>query len=68
MPFDFPFVFKFNWGGEGDTVFLIKSPGAFEEILQKAIEKAKKNGFEWNYWIGWYFDLGNDGGIESKIY
>jgi len=47
MPFDFPFVFKFDWGGEGDTVFLIKSPGAFEEILQKAIayENPYQKGF-----------------------
>ena len=47
MPFDFPFVFKFDWGGEGDTVFLIKSPGAFEEILQKVIayENPYQKGF-----------------------
>lgn len=32
----FPFVFKFNWGGEGDTVFLLKSPGELEKTLQLA--------------------------------
>jgi ribosomal protein S6--L-glutamate ligase len=36
MPLTFPFVFKFDWGGEGDTVFLIKSSGAFKQILHKA--------------------------------
>jgi ribosomal protein S6--L-glutamate ligase len=37
-PFEFPFVFKFSWGGEGDTVFLIDSPQAFLAVLQKAVD------------------------------
>ena len=43
----FPFVFKFDWGGEGDNVFLINSAGEFEEILEKAAayEKTGQAGF-----------------------
>lgn len=37
IPYDFPFVFKFNWGGEGDTVFLIKSYADLQDILQRAV-------------------------------
>ena len=46
-PFDFPFVFKFDWGGEGDNVFLLKSPEDFQRIMQAAIkfEKSGQNGF-----------------------
>ena len=57
MPFDFPFVFKFNWGGEGDTVFLIKSPGAFEEILQKVI--AYENPYQKGFLIQEYIPAKN---------
>ncbi len=39
-----------------------------KEILDKSLKKARENGFIWKYWDHWYFDLGNDGGIESKIY
>lgn len=42
-PFNYPFVFKFDWGGEGDTVFLIQSEGAFHEVLQKAAEFERHN-------------------------
>jgi ribosomal protein S6--L-glutamate ligase len=35
--FPFPFVFKFDWGGEGDNVFLVKSPFDFKEMIKKAI-------------------------------
>lgn len=34
--FNFPFVFKFDWGGEGYQVYLIKSAQEFEDILQTA--------------------------------
>ena len=34
--FSFPFVFKFDWGGEGYQVYLIKSAQEFEDILQIA--------------------------------
>ncbi len=45
--FTYPFVFKFNWGGEGHTVFLIKSNEEFQNILQKAtvFEKTGQSGF-----------------------
>ncbi len=38
-PLPFPFVFKFDWGGEGQSVFLIKTDS---ELLQ-ALEKTKYN-------------------------
>jgi ribosomal protein S6--L-glutamate ligase len=46
-PFNPPFVFKFNWGGEGETVFCIHSWDAFETILEKSIlyEKSGQYGF-----------------------
>jgi ribosomal protein S6--L-glutamate ligase len=34
--FDFPFVFKFDWGGEGYQVYLIRSVSEFKDILQTA--------------------------------
>jgi len=45
--FDFPFVFKFDWGGEGDYVFLIKSPEDFLTVMQTArkFEKSGQKGF-----------------------
>ncbi len=36
-PFELPFVFKFNWGGEGETVFCLKSREAVEKTLKNAI-------------------------------
>jgi ribosomal protein S6--L-glutamate ligase len=46
-PFGLPFVFKFDWGGEGDTVYLIDSEEAFREVLAKArdFENAGQAGF-----------------------
>jgi len=38
LPFDFPFVFKFDWGGEGDTVYLINSRTQAHDVINKAIE------------------------------
>ncbi len=45
--FDFPFVFKFDWGGEGDHVYLIKSSEEFINVLQMAniFEKSRQTGF-----------------------
>lgn len=45
--FRFPFVFKFNWGGEGDTVFLIRSEVEFDRVLHKAFvyEQTGQAGF-----------------------
>ncbi len=47
LPFEFPFVFKFDWGGEGKTVFLVKSGPELLDILQKAtsFEKGGHFGF-----------------------
>ena len=42
-----PLVFKFDWGGEGDTVFLVQSPGELEELLQHTArcEASGQSGF-----------------------
>ena len=34
-PLESPFVFKFNWGGEGETVFLVRDNKDFDQYLQK---------------------------------
>jgi ribosomal protein S6--L-glutamate ligase len=43
----YPFVFKLDWGGEGETVFLIKSEDDFSSILEKTagFEKSGQSGF-----------------------
>ena len=43
----FPLVFKFDWGGEGDHVFLINSPDELDRVLQTAadFEKGGRSGF-----------------------
>ena len=45
--FSFPVVFKFNWGGEGETVFLIRNPADLERRIQNAelFEKNHQKGF-----------------------
>jgi ribosomal protein S6--L-glutamate ligase len=45
--FDFPFVFKFDWGGDGDHVYLIKSVENFSKVLQAAreFENSGQKGF-----------------------
>jgi ribosomal protein S6--L-glutamate ligase len=45
--FDFPFVFKFDWGGEGDHVYLIQSAEDFSKVLQIAgkYENSGQKGF-----------------------
>jgi ribosomal protein S6--L-glutamate ligase len=42
-----PLVFKFDWGGEGDTVFLAQSPGELEELFQHTArcEASGQSGF-----------------------
>ena len=43
----FPFVFKFDWGGDGDNVYLIKSIAELKNVLQKAalFERTGQSGF-----------------------
>jgi len=43
----FPFVFKFNWGGEGDNVFLIRSTSELRNVVQMAseFERTGQKGF-----------------------
>ncbi|MFC1882962.1 RimK family alpha-L-glutamate ligase [Thermodesulfobacteriota bacterium] len=43
----FPFVFKLDWGGEGETVFLIESEDDLSRILHKTaeFEKSGQSGF-----------------------
>ena len=45
--FDFPFVFKFDWGGDGDHVYLIESVENFSNVLQIArkYETSGQKGF-----------------------
>jgi ribosomal protein S6--L-glutamate ligase len=47
LSFDFPFVFKLNWGGEGNQVYLIESYEKFETTLNiaKSYEKSGQTGF-----------------------
>lgn len=44
---EFPLVFKLDWGGEGETVYLVGSPADLDEILQKTatFEKSGQSGF-----------------------
>ena len=45
--FDLPFVFKFDWGGEGDFVYLVKSFEELASIIAKAAtyERSGQKGF-----------------------
>jgi len=45
--FDFPFVFKFDWGGDGDHVYLIQSVENFSNVLEIArkYETSGQKGF-----------------------
>jgi ribosomal protein S6--L-glutamate ligase len=45
--FDFPFVFKFDWGGDGDLVYLIQSVEHYSNVLKAAgeIENSGQKGF-----------------------
>ena len=46
-PLGFPSVFKFDWGGEGDEVFLLKTPEALKQALVRArrVEQSGQKGF-----------------------
>jgi ribosomal protein S6--L-glutamate ligase len=43
----FPLVFKFDWGGEGDMVFLVQAPAGLENLLADArrYEASGQSGF-----------------------
>ena len=45
--FNFPFVFKFDWGGEGDFVFLIKTKNELDAVIKQAkkYEASGQKGF-----------------------
>jgi len=45
--FQFPFVFKFNRGGEGEYVFLVQSDAVFHSVIQHAknCERTGQDGF-----------------------
>ena len=47
LPFGFPCVFKFDWGGEGETVFPVDSVSRLKEILAtaSAFERTGQGGF-----------------------
>ena len=47
IAFELPCVFKFDWGGEGETVFLINSREDLNHALQKAadFERSGQKGF-----------------------
>jgi ribosomal protein S6--L-glutamate ligase len=46
-PFGFPCVFKFDWGGEGETVFFIRTATDLKALLEKAskFEATGQKGF-----------------------
>lgn len=43
----FPLVFKFDWGGEGDMVYLVQAPADLEDLLAQArrCEASGQSGF-----------------------
>ncbi len=47
VSFDYPFVFKFDWGGEGDNVIRVDSFAEFDKIIEKAssCERTGQYGF-----------------------
>ena len=47
LPYRFPFVAKFDWGGEGKTVSIVESTEQLEAVVEKAIEfeRTGLNGF-----------------------
>jgi ribosomal protein S6--L-glutamate ligase len=47
LSFKYPFVFKLDWGGEGETVYLVKSAQDLQKILINIaeFEKAGQSGF-----------------------
>jgi ribosomal protein S6--L-glutamate ligase len=47
LPFRYPLVFKLDWGGEGDTVYLVNSVQQLREIIKRTaeFEKSGQAGF-----------------------
>ena len=47
IPFGLPCVFKFDWGGEGETVYLLNSLDDLRQVLEKAaiFENSGQKGF-----------------------
>jgi ribosomal protein S6--L-glutamate ligase len=45
LPWPYPFVFKLNWGGEGDTVYLVNSIEYLNKILNQTAEFEKSGQF-----------------------
>jgi ribosomal protein S6--L-glutamate ligase len=41
LPIQMPFVFKFDWGGDADNVFLVKTMEHLDSMLKKAVEYEK---------------------------
>ncbi len=46
-PLEFPYVFKSDWGGEGDEVFLLETDNSLERCLKRAkdMERGGRKGF-----------------------
>ncbi|MBW2266540.1 MAG: glutathione synthase [Deltaproteobacteria bacterium] len=46
-PLEFPYVFKSDWGGEGDEVFLLETNNSLERCLKRAkdMERGGRKGF-----------------------
>lgn len=53
MRFGFPLVFKFAWGGEGKTVYIIKDAEMLQEVsgLAREYEKTGQKGFMLQHYI-----------------
>ncbi len=47
LPFQYPMVFELDWGGEGDTVYLVNSTEYLQKILKQTaeFEKSGQTGF-----------------------
>jgi ribosomal protein S6--L-glutamate ligase len=47
LPWQYPFVLKLDWGGEGDTVYLINSTEDLQKIMKQTaeFEKSGQSGF-----------------------
>ena len=47
LPFPFPFVIKFDWGGEGHTISIVESVEQIEAVIERAaeFERAGLGGF-----------------------
>jgi ribosomal protein S6--L-glutamate ligase len=47
LPFSYPLVFKFDWGGEGETVYRIDAPEDLQNVLRQTaeFEKSGQHGF-----------------------